>query len=186
MRRQAIYFLISSTLLACGDPTAQLVLISGHPEDVDISSTTDITTSLSEGLSDSIGATSATISTGSMSDSLSMDSDPTTTGVGGGGGCGDNTVDIGEDCDDGPDNGSGQQCKLDCTLNTCGDGDIGPGESCDDGPMNGPSQACSNTCQVAVCGDGDVGPGEECDNGAMNGDTEGCVLAQRERDRWVG
>lgn len=47
--------------------------------------------------------------------------------------CGDGAVDRGEACDAGPDNGPGQACKVDCTVNVCGDGDVGPSEDCDDG-----------------------------------------------------
>ena len=55
----------------------------------------------------------------------------------GGAGCGDGEIQPPEECDDGPSNGPGQACKLDCTSNICGDGDVGPEENCDEGAENG-------------------------------------------------
>lgn len=74
--------------------------------------------------------------------------------------CGDGTLDEGEDCDDGEDNGPGQACKADCTPSTCGDGDAGPLEECDNGAMNGDMNACKSDCTNNTCGDGFPGPGE--------------------------
>ncbi|MFY0533554.1 DUF4215 domain-containing protein [Nannocystis pusilla] len=79
--------------------------------------------------------------------------------------CGDDQIDPGEQCDDGPLNGPGKACLADCQTNVCGDGDIGPGEQCDDGDDNGPDAPCTDQCQPAACGDGFVGPGEQCDDG---------------------
>ena len=50
--------------------------------------------------------------------------------------CGNGMLDDPETCDDGPNNGAGQSCKADCTLNACGDGDQGPTEGCDNGMDN--------------------------------------------------
>lgn len=61
-------------------------------------------------------------------------------GAGGSGGakeCGNNMPDGTEECDEGVNNGPGQACKGDCTLNICGDGDVGPSEKCDEGAENG-------------------------------------------------
>ena len=94
--------------------------------------------------------------------------------------CGDGAIDPGEACDDGPDNGPGNACNADCSLNVCGDGVIGPGEGCDNGVQNGPGNACTATCTPNVCGDGMVGPGEGCDDGDMDDAdecTNACVLA---------
>ncbi|MBK8261143.1 MAG: hypothetical protein IPK80_07355 [Nannocystis sp.] len=68
--------------------------------------------------------------------------------------CGDGVVAGDEACDDGPANGPGQACRLDCTANVCGDGEQGPGEACDDGPANAPDGACSAACTVnpSACG----------------------------------
>ena len=50
--------------------------------------------------------------------------------------CGNCTVEPPEECDNGSNNGPGQPCKADCTLNVCGDGDQGPDEACDNGADN--------------------------------------------------
>ena len=93
--------------------------------------------------------------------------------------CGDDTVDPGEECDDGnfvDDDG----CTNACTLPTCGDGIIQAGEGCDTGPDNGPGQLCNSACQPNVCGDADPGPGESCDDGNDVDDDacpNNCVIA---------
>ncbi|WP_293247370.1 DUF4215 domain-containing protein [Nannocystis sp.] len=81
-------------------------------------------------------------------------------------GCGDGVLDRGEGCDDGRDNGPGNACKADCTVNVCGDGDLGPGEACDDGDTRA-GDGCSAGCQLELCGDGMVDPGEACDDGNL-------------------
>jgi cysteine-rich repeat protein len=92
--------------------------------------------------------------------------------------CGDGVVQGGEECDDGEENGDGQACRADCTLQACGDGDLGPGEECDDGEGNGDAEACTSACTIAACGDGAVYAGvEECDDGDQNGDTMACTSA---------
>ena len=98
--------------------------------------------------------------------------------------CGDGAVDEGEECDDGPANGSAAACKPNCSWNVCGDGAQGPGEACDAGEFNSDSGPCTRGCALATCGDGLVlqsGPdAEECDNGRQNGPdqlcTAGCKL----------
>lgn len=78
--------------------------------------------------------------------------------------CGDGTVDIGEECDDG-NNTSGDGCTAACVDEFCGDGveNDGASEQCDDGNVaNG--DGCSSTCQLESCGDGVVDIGEECDD----------------------
>lgn len=89
--------------------------------------------------------------------------------------CGDGVLDRDEQCDDGEQNGPGQPCLADCTLNVCGDDDQGPDEECDDGDDNGPGQPCKADCTLNVCGDGDQGPGEECDAGMDNGPGQACL-----------
>ncbi len=64
--------------------------------------------------------------------------------------CGDGIIDADEECDDGEDNGSGQICNEDCTLNVCGDGIIGPDEACDDGENNGDNKACLSDCTLGI------------------------------------
>jgi cysteine-rich repeat protein len=88
--------------------------------------------------------------------------DPTT---GGGELCGNFQQDPGEECDNGPVNGTmGTVCKGDCTLNFCGDGYAASNEGCDDGNQID-DDACSNDCKLAGCGNGEPNPGEECDDG---------------------
>ncbi|MCA9656742.1 MAG: hypothetical protein KC486_00220 [Myxococcales bacterium] len=68
--------------------------------------------------------------------------------------CGDGSVDEGEECDDGAQNGIGNSCNPDCTLNVCGDGVEGPAEECDLGGDNGPDGGCSAECTInpSACG----------------------------------
>ncbi|MEO0814146.1 MAG: DUF4215 domain-containing protein, partial [Myxococcota bacterium] len=90
-------------------------------------------------------------------------------------GCGDGIVtpSQGEQCDNGPDNGTpGNACTAGCRNNQCGDEHLGPGEQCDLGSDNGvPRSTCTLSCQNNTCGDGHLGPAvdEECDNGGVNG-----------------
>ncbi len=87
--------------------------------------------------------------------------------------CGDGVIDDGETCDDGGDNGPGQDCKADCTANECGDGDQGPSEECDAGADNDDMGLCKTDCTAAACGDGFVQPGEGCDDGNQVDDDDG-------------
>ena len=68
--------------------------------------------------------------------------------------CGDGVLEIGEECDDGPDNGKGGYgtCAADCTLQAgfCGDGTINGDEDCDDGPLNGTDKHCPSGCHYIV------------------------------------
>ena len=93
--------------------------------------------------------------------------------------CGNGTIEMGEDCDDGNEvNTDG--CTIGCTVARCGDGatrtDLIVGddgfEACDDGNDN-TNDGCTNRCTIAVCGDlvvrTDVSEGglgfESCDDG---------------------
>ena len=63
-------------------------------------------------------------------------------------GCGDGTVDTGEECDDGNTDDL-DACGNDCVLNVCGDGTLDTGEACDDG--NGiDNDGCNNACEITV------------------------------------
>ena len=65
--------------------------------------------------------------------------------------CGDGILSIGEECDDGPANGTGGYgtCGADCTLGAfCGDGIVQAGEDCDDGGNNGFPGYCPSGCRV--------------------------------------
>jgi len=103
---------------------------------------------------------------------------PVDTGV-----CGDGTLDIGEQCDDGNlVNGDG--CTNQCKNEVCGNGEKTLGEQCDDGnTING--DGCSATCYLEFCGDGHTQEvsGEQCDDGnQINGDgcSAKCILEVKE------
>ncbi len=86
--------------------------------------------------------------------------------------CGNGTVEVGEECDDG-NTISGDGCDANCTRTRCGNGIVTPntGEQCDDGNTVG-GDGCSATCKLE-CGNGVLDPGEQCDDGnRVNGD--GC------------
>ncbi len=97
-----------------------------------------------------------------------------------GGVCGDGTVDVGEECDEGPNNGTPQSpCSLLCTLDPtgCGDGILDDSEECDDGNNtdgDGCSSQCKNEGPQGLCGDGIVDGAEECDDGNQD-DNDACL-----------
>ena len=66
--------------------------------------------------------------------------------------CGDGILAIGEECDDGPNNGNAGygSCSTTCTMGAfCGDGIIQPDtEDCDDGGNNGLPDHCPSGCRV--------------------------------------
>ena len=63
--------------------------------------------------------------------------------------CGNGIQDKSEQCDMGSLNGSGVDCKSDCTLNYCGDSYIDTAlESCDDGASNGTYDVCDIGCHI--------------------------------------
>jgi fibro-slime domain-containing protein len=69
--------------------------------------------------------------------------------------CGDGILAIGEECDDGPLNGTGGYgtCSKDCTLGAyCGDGIVqaDAGEDCDDGGLNGLPGHCPSGCRIII------------------------------------
>lgn len=98
--------------------------------------------------------------------------------------CGDSVLDkdLGEACDDGPNNVDYHPDEGHCTMACqpapyCGDGHLDSGEACDDGALNGTSaspNSCSKKCSIDPhCGDGRVDAeelGEVCDEGEDNGD----------------
>lgn len=87
--------------------------------------------------------------------------------------CGDNDVDVGEQCDDGNlQNGDG--CSSSCTIEKCGNGTTDVNEQCDDGNDKS-GDGCNKYCQIEFCGDRIVqsSRGEQCDDGnGVSGD--GC------------
>ena len=95
-------------------------------------------------------------------------------------GCGNGTLDPGEECDDG-NSEDGDGCSISCRIERCGDGVLQGAEECDDGNMDG-GDGCSATCRLERCGDGEVQPGEECDDG-NNIDGDGCSAICRSENQ---
>ena len=100
--------------------------------------------------------------------------------------CGNNLIDVGEQCDGttAPDCPTLCQSDCICPAAVCGNGVIESGEECDDGVNNSDTtpDACRTSCLLPFCGDGvtDPGNGENCDDGNnSNGDAcvVGCVPA---------
>jgi len=88
------------------------------------------------------------------------------------GGCGNGTLDVGEQCDDGNAIDT-DACLSSCQNATCGDGFVRTGvEQCDDGNAVN-TDACRNTCTLPVCGDGIRDSGESCDGADLGGATCG-------------
>ncbi|MFQ5478256.1 MAG: DUF4215 domain-containing protein [Candidatus Binatia bacterium] len=91
--------------------------------------------------------------------------------------CGDGTLDVGEQCDDGGANSdlSPDACRSDCSLPACGDGVADSGEQCDDGVANSDlsPDACRSDCTLPVCGDAVTDSGEQCDDGNQD-DSDAC------------
>ncbi|MFO0739985.1 MAG: DUF4215 domain-containing protein [Labilithrix sp.] len=83
--------------------------------------------------------------------------------------CGNNTVNPGEQCDHGANNGKlGDSCDAHC-HNTCGNGVKDPTEDCDNGVNDGSYGGCTSNCKVAgYCGDGIKNGPEQCDNKESN------------------
>ena len=156
---------LSSLLVGCGDSGGQTAGATEGSQgtdtggagssdtggsDTEAPETPTSTTSPSGGVSDSDsavsesdGTTGPLPTTGPATETAATTEATSTGGVAV---CGDGVLAGDEACDDGDDNGAGQPCKSDCTLNVCGDGDAGPGEGCDEGGANGPDSACSAAC----------------------------------------
>jgi cysteine-rich repeat protein len=89
--------------------------------------------------------------------------------------CGDGMVQMGEQCDLGPENSATGSCTPDCQLAACGDGYVyGEFEECDDGNTIN-TDDCVMDCKLATCGDGFMQTGvEECDDG-NDDESDGCT-----------
>ena len=62
--------------------------------------------------------------------------------------CGDGILGLGEECDDGVNDGTYGGCNADCTLGAyCGDGIVQDGEDCDDGNFVSLSCSPSTNCR---------------------------------------
>jgi len=83
--------------------------------------------------------------------------------------CGDNVVQVPEQCDEGASNGTlSSPCDVNCRFK-CGNGIKDPGEQCDNGVNNGSYGTCAPDCTLpAYCGDGTKNGPEQCDFGAAN------------------
>ena len=88
--------------------------------------------------------------------------------------CGDGKINLGEECDDGINNGPTAGCTPDCTIAACGDGYVHVSEACDLGDGNGPAEDCTPDCEDAACGDGYVHASEACDDGNEDND-DACI-----------
>ena len=76
--------------------------------------------------------------------------------------CGNDSLELGETCDDGPQ--GSDTCTPGCNRPSCPDGFLAPGEECDDGNRV-IDDGCNNECKLPVCGDGVRQGGEVCDDG---------------------
>ena len=94
--------------------------------------------------------------------------------------CGNEILELGEECEVGADGsvlgyvGDQDVCR-DCRLPRCGDAFVDSDEECDDG-NSVETDHCLSTCLLARCGDGytqvDV---EACDFGSLNDDSTSCL-----------
>lgn len=84
--------------------------------------------------------------------------------------CGNGSVEVGEECDDGAANDDSRPdaCRKNCLTARCGDDVEDSNEACDGPP------GCSFDCKVVECGNGSVEEGEECDPPATNVCTSTC------------
>ncbi|MBY0369075.1 hypothetical protein K2X33_00215 [bacterium] len=97
--------------------------------------------------------------------------------------CGNNSLDSGEDCDDGLDISNCSSCACDagygpvgdgtCALN-CGDGDLDSGEDCDDAVPSSNCTSCACNSGYATNGDGTCSLVPTCGNGIFDSDSEIC------------
>ena len=85
--------------------------------------------------------------------------------------CGDETVDMGEQCDDGNTNNN-DGCSATCQTEFCGDEITQTSEECDDGNTTS-NDGCDANCNLEFCGDGVEQTSEQCDDG-NNSDNDGC------------
>jgi cysteine-rich repeat protein len=89
-------------------------------------------------------------------------------------GCGDGSLDEGEQCDPPPGNTqSCDGCSSTCQLEVCGNEVVDCNESCDDGNTTS-GDGCHGDCsRIEFCGDGFVDGTETCDDGNTN-PCDGC------------
>lgn len=91
--------------------------------------------------------------------------------------CGNGTIDLGEVCDDGINDGAYGGCMAGCQemAARCGDGHVDLEEACDAGEANGVYGFCASDCSGIGehCGDGVTQDLEVCDDGNRT-DADGC------------
>lgn len=101
--------------------------------------------------------------------------------------CGNGTLEVGEECDEGVSNSDSQAdaCRTDCREAYCGDGVMDQTEECDEGGANSDlvAGACRRSCQLWHCGDGVLDPGEDCDDGTP-ADGDGCSVGCSVEQSW--
>lgn len=85
--------------------------------------------------------------------------------------CGNDTIDPGEQCDDG-NLTSGDGCSAYCLNEVCGNAVTDIGEQCDDGNQAG-GDGCGSLCTIEFCGDQITQSPETCDDG-NNVSGDGC------------
>ncbi len=135
---------------------------------------------------DTEGADDPSATTGGAAGSEAGDEPGTTDGADSSGGeaetddgsvCGNGTIDLGEVCDDGTNDGSYGGCMPGCQeiAAWCGDGHVDAEEACDAGEANGVYGFCASDCSGIGehCGDGTAQDGEGCDDGNRT-DADGC------------
>jgi cysteine-rich repeat protein len=104
-------------------------------------------------------------------DDGNMNNDDACTNACANAGCGNGSIDAGEQCDDGNPNDL-DNCTNQCTLPRCGDGLPSGGEPCDDANASDTDGCIS--CMLATCGDRYLWAGvEDCDDGNTD-TTDGC------------
>jgi cysteine-rich repeat protein len=78
--------------------------------------------------------------------------------------CGNGALEtnLGEECDDGPNNANAADaCRTNCLLPACGDALVDSAEQCDDG-NNIDADGCEADCSLPACDNGIIDPGELC------------------------
>lgn len=128
----------------------------------------ETTTSSTEGTGDDEPAPPETTSGSTSESPSSTGTEPPdgSTSAAEDGFCGDGQVDLGEECDLGPENADDGECTSTCENAVCGDGLLhAEVEECDDGLENSDDGVCTQDCKLNVCGDGKRLEGvEECDD----------------------